>query len=139
MPSRGTISVWGDLPSGTGHGSLFLTSEGRRNQSYKKSVEEPVGNPSSQEKYTNASSARLSFLGGEKKPKKPKTQPKITLTSICSSHYPDFLKATETHQNSGSHAGNWDGNPCWKGRDVLNKGKNTHPLLGCAATYLCEV
>lgn len=107
MPSRGTISVWGDLPSGTSHGSLFLTSEGRRNQSYKKSVEEPGANPSSQEKYTNASSARLSFLGGEKNPKKPKTQPKITLTSICSSHCPDFLKATETHQNSGSHAGNW--------------------------------
>lgn len=105
----GTISVGEDLPSRTSHGSLFLTSEGRRNQSFKKSVEQPGANPSSQEKYINASSARLSFLGGKKDPNKQKTQLKITLTSTCNSHYPDFLKATEAHQNSGSHAENWAG------------------------------
>lgn len=45
-----------------------------------------------------------------KKPNQPnKNTPKITLTSICNSHYPDFLKASETHQNSGSHAKNWAG------------------------------
>lgn len=73
-------------------------------------MEEPRAKPSSQEKYTNASSARLSFLRKKKKKqsKKPlKPHQKITLTIICNIHYPDLLKATETNQNSASHDVNW--------------------------------
>lgn len=65
VSSRGTISLWGDLLSRTSYRSLFLPTEGRRNKSYTKPVEEPGANTSSQEKYINASSARLSFLGGK--------------------------------------------------------------------------
>lgn len=83
MSSRGTISLWGDLLSRTSHRSLFLPTEGRRNKSYTKPVEEPGANTSSQEKYINASSARLSFLGGK--------TPQINKNTTKKSHSQAFV------------------------------------------------
>lgn len=60
---------------------LFF-SEGRRNQSYTKSVEEPAANPSSQGKYINASSARLSFLEGKSPQTNKKSHPQAFVTII---------------------------------------------------------
>lgn len=54
-------------------------------------MEEPGASPSSQEKYINASSARLSFLGGEKNPNKQKHNQKSHSQAFVTAVIQTFL------------------------------------------------
>lgn len=110
----------GDLTSGISRGSVFLASAGRRKQSYKKSVEEPRANPSPEEQYTNASSARLSFLG-----KKPQNKQKTPTNNNSKKNHTlkhlwhSLSRLAESHWNSSKFCISC----CKLDRDVLSKWK----------------